>query len=212
MYNFIFMLYQVSFHIEEINTGISGNCSIGWWKKTSRDKRELVGLLHRETVLCQFCYENQWLRNRNLTITYGRKPGQCMFNVQEWECTAVRAHISLSLQDCWQTTGDCWEMTAWFVISCINPNAILPMGATDEFVEMADAARQLNSSSPACINGVSAKKETLHKLYWCWLAAPLGLQINQHATLLFVTTIPSLCTLAYWSLTTSYIIAYLPSK
>lgn len=114
------MVYQVSFHIEEINRGISGNYSIGWCKKTSRDKRELVWLLHRETVLCQFCYKKQWLRNRSLTITYGSKPGQCMFNVQEWECTAVRAHTSLSLQDCWKTAGDCWERTAWFVVSCIN--------------------------------------------------------------------------------------------
>lgn len=107
-------MYQVSFHVGGINRGISGNCSIGWYKKTSKDKRELVWLLHRETVLCQFCYKKQRLRNRSLTITYGKKPDQCMFNVQDWDCTAVRTHketfvfARLLRNYWWLLREDCW--------------------------------------------------------------------------------------------------------
>lgn len=168
MYSFISMLLCIKFHfhIEELNRGISGNYSIGWCKKTSRDKRELVWLLHRETVLCQFCYKKQWLRNRSLTITYGSKPGQCMFNVQEWECTAVQAHISLSLQDCWKTAGDCWERTARFVVSCVNQMPSYPWVSWVS-VEMADAALQLDYQSLSsmhqwCVSQTGRKKHFIN--------------------------------------------------
>lgn len=61
------------------------------------------------------------------------------------------------------------------------------------------------SRSPACINGVPAKlaERNTSRILLVLTASPLGWQVNQHATLPFVTghhSIPSLCILAYWSL------------
>lgn len=141
---------------------------------------------------------------------------QCMFNLQEWECTAVRAHISLSLRDCWETAGDWWERTARFVISYINPDAILPMGVTEECgngrcCSTAWLAVALQRAAMAC----QPRKNPLMNftgvgwfLHWVHRSISTPLCCLSRST----TAMPCLCTLAYWSLTTSYIIAHLPSK
>lgn len=69
------------------------------------------------------------------------------------------AHISSSLQGCWEITGDCWETTDRFVISYINQMPSYPwvslMGLWKRQMLQCGLANDI--SSPACINGVSAK-------------------------------------------------------